>query len=113
MGSFLDSFLSVLSTFCVLNPVLEHALPPSFDLPVQEFILVSATFHSCPIHISIFGLNSLPSKLPEKGSDNLRWCVEKQRHVAVKGSYSQGYGLPSGQVRFLELDHKEGFMPKN
>ena len=25
-------------------------------------------------------------------------CVEKQRHSANKGPYSQGYGLPSGHV---------------
>ena len=31
--------------------------------------------------------------------DKPRECVEKQRHYsAYKGSYSQGYGLPSGHI---------------
>ena len=30
-----------------------------------------------------------------------------------KGPYSQSYGLPSGHVRFWELDRKEGRTPKN
>ena len=46
--------------------------------------------------------------------DKPRHCVEKQRHYsAVKGPYSQGYGLPSGHVQLWELDHKEGRWPKN
>ena len=41
-------------------------------------------------------------------------CVEKQTHYSAdKGSYSQGYGLPSGHIRLWELDHKGGKMPKN
>ena len=41
-------------------------------------------------------------------------CVEKQRHYSAdKGSYSQGYRLPSSHIRLWELDHKEGRMPKN
>ena len=46
--------------------------------------------------------------------DKPRHCVEKQRHYsAVKGPYSQGYGLPSGHVQLWELDHKEDRWPKN
>ena len=41
--------------------------------------------------------------------------VLKSRDIysADKGPYSQGYGLPSGQVWLWELYHKEGKAPKN
>ena len=43
-----------------------------------------------------------------------RQCVEKQRYYfANKHLVRQGYGLPSGQVRLWELDHKEGRASKN
>ena len=45
--------------------------------------------------------------LGRKAMTNLD-CVEKQRcHCANKGPYSQGYGLPSGQVWLWELDIKK------
>ena len=41
-------------------------------------------------------------------------CVQKQRHYSAdKGPNSQDYGLPSGRIQFLELDHKQSRMPKN
>ena len=50
-----------------------------------------------------------------QGSDyKPRQHVEKQRCYSVdKGQYSQGYGLLSGHVQLWELDHKEGWAPKN
>ena len=40
--------------------------------------------------------------------------IKKQRHhFANKGPYSQSYGFPSGHVQTWELDHKEGWVPKN
>ena len=37
-----------------------------------------------------------------------------QRHYfAYKDLYSQGYGFSSSHVLMLELDHKEGWAPKN
>ena len=37
-----------------------------------------------------------------------------QRHYfANKGPSSQGYGFPSGHLWMWELDHKEGWAPKN
>ena len=50
-----------------------------------------------------------------QGSDNKpRQCVEKWRHYSAnKGRYGQGCVLPSGHIWLLELDHKEGRMPKN
>ena len=36
----------------------------------------------------------------QESYDKSRQCVAKQRHYSAdKGSYSQGYGLPSGHVR--------------
>ena len=46
--------------------------------------------------------------------DKPRQCVEKWRHYSAnKGPYGQGCVLPSGHIWLLELDHKEGRMPKN
>ena len=43
-----------------------------------------------------------------------RQCIKKQRHhFADKGLYSQSYGFSSSHVWMWELDHKEGWMPKN
>ena len=43
-----------------------------------------------------------------------RQCIQKQRyHFAKKGLYSRSYGLSSTHVWMWELDHKEGWVPKN
>ena len=50
----------------------------------------------------------------QESYDKPRQFVEKQRHYSVdKAPYIQGYGLPSGHVGLLEVNHKEGGMPKN
>ena len=44
----------------------------------------------------------------QESDDKPRQYVEKQRHYSAnKGSYSQGYGLPSGHIQLEELDCKE------
>ena len=49
----------------------------------------------------------------QESYDKPRHHVEKQRHhFADKGTYSQGYGLPSGHVQLWELNHEEGRAPK-
>ena len=41
-------------------------------------------------------------------------CIKKQRHhFANKGPYSQSYDFSSSHVWMWELDHKEGWVPKN
>ena len=46
--------------------------------------------------------------------DKSRQCIKKQRHhFANKGPYSQSYGFSSSYVWMSELDHKEGWAPKN
>ena len=43
-----------------------------------------------------------------------RQRIKKQRHhFASKGLYSRSYGFSSSHVWMLELDHQEGWAPKN
>ena len=40
--------------------------------------------------------------------------IKKQRHhFADRGPHGQSYGLPSSHVQIWDLDHKEGWVPKN
>ena len=49
-----------------------------------------------------------------KSYDKPRQCIKKQRHhFAVKGPSSQSYGFSSSHVWTWQLDHKEGWVPKN
>ena len=36
-----------------------------------------------------------------------------RRHIGDKGSYGQSYGFSSIHIRMWELEHKEGWVPKN
>ena len=50
----------------------------------------------------------------KKSYDKPRQHAEKQRHhFADKSQYSQSYGFSSSHLQMWELDHKEGWMPKN
>ena len=50
----------------------------------------------------------------EKNYDKSRQHIKKQRHYfANKGLHSQSYGFSSSHVPTWELDHKEGWAPKN
>ena len=50
----------------------------------------------------------------KKSYDKPRWYIKQQRHYfANKGPHSQTYGSPSSHIWIWELDHKEGWMPKN
>ena len=50
----------------------------------------------------------------KKSYDKPTQHIEKQRHhFANKGLYGQSYGFPSSHVWMWELDHKEGWAPKN
>ena len=50
----------------------------------------------------------------KKRYDQPRQHIKKQSHYfANKGPYSQTYGFSSGHVWMWELDHKEGWAPKN
>ena len=50
----------------------------------------------------------------KKSYDKTRQHIKKQRHhFADKCPYSQSYDFSSSHVWMWELDHKEGWMPKN
>ena len=50
----------------------------------------------------------------KKSYDKPRQCIKKQKHhFADKGSYSQSYSFSISHVQMWELDHKEGWGPKN
>ena len=50
----------------------------------------------------------------EESYDQPRQNIKKQRyHFADKGPYSQNYDFSSSHVQMWELDHKEGWAPKN
>ena len=50
----------------------------------------------------------------KKSYDQPRQHIKKQRHhFANKGLSSQSYGFSSSHVQMWELDHKEGWEPKN
>ena len=50
----------------------------------------------------------------KKSYDKLRQCIKKQRyHFANSQSCSQSYDFSSSHVWMWELDHKEGWAPKN
>ena len=50
----------------------------------------------------------------KKSYDKPKQRIKKQRHdFANKGPYSQSYCFSSSHVRIWELDHKEGWVPKN
>ena len=50
----------------------------------------------------------------KKSYDQPRQHIKKQKHhFANKGPYSQSNGFSSSHVRMWELDHKEGWAPKN
>ena len=50
----------------------------------------------------------------KKSCDKPRQHIKKQRHYFVdKSLYGQTYDLPSSQVWMWELDHNEGWVPKN
>ena len=57
----------------------------------------------------------LPLWAPWKESyDKPRQRIKKQRHrFSEKSPYSQSYGFSSSHVQMWELDHKEGWAPKN
>ena len=50
----------------------------------------------------------------KKSYDKPRQQIRKQRHYfANKGPYSQSCGFSSSHIQIWELDHKEGWVPKN
>ena len=82
--------------------------PPPGDLPdpgIESRSLMSL------LH---WQAGALQLELPGKPHDKHRQHIKKQRHhFANKGPYSQSYGFSSSHVWMWELDHEEGWAPKN
>ena len=51
--------------------------------------------------------------LGRKAMTNLDSIKKQRHHFANKGLYSQSYGFSSTHIQIWELDHKEGWAPKN
>ena len=51
--------------------------------------------------------------LGRKAMTKLHSILKSRHHFANKGPYSQRYGSSSSHVQIWELDHKEGWTPKN
>ena len=51
--------------------------------------------------------------LGRKAMTNLQHIQKQKHHFADKGACSQSYGFSRSHVRMWELDHKEGWVPKN
>ena len=49
----------------------------------------------------------------KKSYDKPRQCIKKRDIILPTSLYSQGYGFSSSRVWMWELDHKEGWAPKN
>ena len=65
-----------------------------------------------PLHSFWSYFSALPKY--HTGRDKPRQCTKNQRHhFADKGSYNQSYGFSSSHVWLWELDHQEGWVPKN
>ena len=66
------------------------------------------------VHIFIFSFQSL-----HRGNFiyfslvSQNWITEQRHHFAHKEPYSQSRGFSSSHVWMWELDHKEGWIPKN
>ena len=52
-------------------------------------------------------------RLQKKAIINLDSVLKSRHHLANEDPYSQSYGFFSSHVRMWELDHKEGWVPKN
>ena len=60
-------------------------------------------------------VSCIAGRLPTREvHDNPRQHIKKQRHhFADKGTYTQNYSFFISHVQLWELDHKEGWAPKN
>ena len=67
------------------------------------------------VHGKESGMSEQLTLAPWKNSyGKPRQCIKKQRyHFDNKSQYSQSYGFSSSHVQMWELDHKEGWVPKN
>ena len=77
----------------------------------------SAMFKACVFRLTVDYdcMHAIKGRLLlGRKTDKPRQCIKKQRHhFADKGPSSQSYGFSSSHVWIGELNHKEGWVPKN
>ena len=86
----------------------------SWQIDGETDRLFSGLQNHCGQWLQSWNLKTLPPW--KKSYDKPRQCIKKQRHYFAKinfGPYSQNYGFSSSHVQMWELDHKEGWVPKN
>ena len=72
--------------------------------------IINQINHTIPLH----GSQPCDEGAWKESYDKPRQYIKKQRHhFATDGPSSQSYGFSSSHVWMGELDHKEGWMPKN
>ena len=93
------------------SPIISWKLEGEKVKTVTDFIFWDSKI-TCEWWLQLRNSNTLaPWK---KSYDKFRQCVKKQRHhFADKGMYTPSYDFSSSHVWMWELDHKEGWAPKN
>ena len=96
----------------VLDLQLQHQV---FPVNIQDWFPLGLTGL---IFLQSKGLSRVFStpqfKIIKSSYDKSRQRIKKQRyHFPNKGLYSQSYGLSRSHVQMGELDHIEGWVPKN
>ena len=85
-------------------------------IQVHGHLLVSSSPHKAVRHLGVVSTKiKRPLLLGRKAMTNLD-SILKSRDIPLptnKGPYSQNYGFSSSIVWMWELDHKEGWGPKN
>ena len=93
------------------GPIIEWQIEGGNVEAVTDFLFLGSKNH-CGQWLQPWNQKTIASW--QESNDKPRQRVERQRHYSAnKGSYSRGYGLPSGHPQLWKLDHKEGRMPKN
>ena len=88
---------------------------PSLGIPLSQHLDVSINPERPQTVFKVTVATKLKDACSlEEKENKSRQHIKKQRHYfADEGPYSQSYGFSSSHVWMWELDHKEGWMPKN
>ena len=62
---------------------------------------------------SLANMHHLTSAWKKSYDKPWQHIIKQRNHFANKGPYSQSYGFSNSSVQMWELDHKEGWVPKN
>ena len=94
--------------FMAFSPIISWQIDKETVETVTDFIFLGSKITADGDNREIKGCSL------EENYDKPRWHNKKQRHhFADKGLSSQSYGFSSSHVWVWELDHKEGWVPRN